>query len=190
MRMRWIAALALGMVPTVARADVQIVFQGTPDPEFCAYALGQPCPASETFKVVLATPIVPDPVNELGFTGPGVFDTEHPEYVSRFSFGATDLLFKRFGGIEGVYDFVADAWDLQFSAPNGFYSGPDTAPVVNVGTYTGGFLYDNSNLGAYDGTVTVSDVGAGTTATPEPGTWGLLATGSLGCVGVARRRFV
>ncbi len=188
MRMRWMVALVLGTVPTVARADVQIVFEGTPDPSYCDYS-PLPCNASQTLTVVLATPIVPDPVVELGFTGPGVFDVEHPKYVSRFSFGASDYLFKRAGEIEAVDEFIADAWDLNFNAPNGFYTGPDTAPVLTTGVYLDAVLYDNSTLGAYDGTVTVSDVGA-TAATPEPGTWGLVGTGLLGLVGVVRRRFV
>ncbi len=112
---------------------------------------------------------------------------EEPKYESRVLGPAADTLFTRAGNVEGVQEgFVTDAFDLNFSAPNGFFTGPITAPVLIPGMYLGGSIYLPGE-GIYDGTVTISDVGVAT-ATPEPGTWGLVGTGLLGCVGVARRR--
>ncbi len=183
------AGLMMGvlmMVTGVARADVQLVFQGTLDWEGCIY--GNPsCPATETATIVLATPIVPDPIEVFGFTGPDVFVIEQLKYESRVLGPAADTLFTRGGNVEGVQEgFVTDAFDLHFSAPNGFFTGPITAPVLTPGMYLGGSIYLPGE-GIYDGTVTISDVGVAT-ATPEPGTWGLVGTGLLGLVGVARRR--
>lgn len=186
--MLWMMALVLGMAPTVARADVQLLFQGAPDPEYC-FSVEQ-CPPGQVLKIVLATPIVPDPLVEFGFSGPDVFDVQHPLYVSPISYGASDYLFGRYGSVEAVEGFVTDSFLLSFDAPNGDYTGPDTAPVFIPGVYTGAQIYLAKTLGVYNGTVTISDVGAGTTATPEPGTWGLVGTGLLGCVRVVRRRFV
>lgn len=68
---------------------------------------------------MLATPIVPDPIDVFGYTGPDVFVVSEPKYVSRDFGPASDVLFDRYGSVEGTQGFVTDSFFLDFSAPKG-----------------------------------------------------------------------
>lgn len=96
-------------------------------------------------------------------------------------FGVADLTFYNtdLGGGLRIYDFFSDV-DLLLTDGPQLYSGMESAPIFNVGTFS---LSDFVGTGEY--TLVITEVGD--VAVPEPAT-GLLLLGALALMGAQRKR--
>ena len=86
-------------------------------------------------------------------------------------------------GDGGVYIDFGDAQTFNFNGPS--YSGMFTLELNDVALAPSGLLDPYS---AITGNITTSITGGPVTATPEPGTTALLATGFVGLIPLVRRR--
>lgn len=197
--MRWMAVLAMVMLPMMARADVyDFLYQQTYDDPDCVPDEFPAC-VHEVIEFRVTTPFVPDAHTSTAFT------IAHPDVLQYPADGVADsITFSENPGdgpaqisLYGIGPDGNGAGEVIYY--NDFnqllYTGPTSSPsfIVGGGAAT---VFENQCQGDDPtcpphgtgiGTLTVTDLS--TAPTPEPSGFVLLGTGVFGAVGVVRRRF-